>query len=402
MTGPNQIVIVGAGAAGLTAAEALRNRGYDGTLMLIGDEPHHPYDRPPLSKQILAGTWEPDRIALRSPDALAKLDADLLLGRSAVGLDMATRQVLLDGGDRLDFDGLVIATGVTPRSLPGADLAGIHLLRSLDDALSLRAHLLARPAVVVVGAGFLGAEVAAVARGMSLDVTLINPQPVPMYRQFGHRVGELIGHLHTDHGVTVRCGTGVRRFLSTAGRVIGVELTDGSTLDADLVVVSVGASPALNWLADSGLPQGNGIECDTHCQAAPGVYAAGDIASWHNNHFNTRMRLEHRMNATEQAMAVAGNLLGADRPFAPVPYFWTDQYDARIQAYGIFPADADITVLHGQPTSRNFVAGYAHQGKMVGVLGWNSPRELRKLRQLVADRTPWPPQASLSETALAG
>lgn len=402
MTEPNQIVIVGAGAAGLTTAEALRNRGYAATLTLIGDERHHPYDRPPLSKQILAGTWEPDRIALRSPDALAKLDADLLLGRSAVGLDMATRQILLDGGDRLDFDGLVIATGVTPRSLPGADLAGIHLLRSLDDALSLRAHLLARPTVVVVGAGFLGAEVAAVARGMSLDVTLIDPLPVPMYRQFGHRVGELIGHLHTDHGVTVRCGTGVRRFLSTAGRVIGVELTDGSTLDADLVVVSVGASPALNWLADSGLPQGNGIECDTHCQAAPGVYAAGDIASWHNNHFNTRMRLEHRMNATEQAMAVAGNLLGADRPFAPVPYFWTDQYDARIQAYGIFPADADITVLHGQPTSRNFVAGYAHQGKMVGVLGWNSPRELRKLRQLVADRTPWPPQASLSETALAG
>jgi NADPH-dependent 2,4-dienoyl-CoA reductase/sulfur reductase-like enzyme len=402
LTEPNQIVIVGAGAAGLTTAEALRNRGYAATLTLIGDERHHPYDRPPLSKQILAGTWEPDRIALRSPDALAKLDADLLLGRSAVGLDLATRQVLLDSGDRLDFDGLVIATGVTPRSLPGADLAGIHLLRSLDDALSLRAHLLARPAVVVVGAGFLGAEVAAVARGMSLDVTLIDPLPVPMYRQFGHRVGELIGHLHTDHGVTVRCGTGVRRFLSTAGRVIGVELTDGSTLDADLVVVSVGASPALNWLADSGLPQGNGIECDTHCQAAPGVYAAGDIASWHNNHFNTRMRLEHRMNATEQAMAVAGNLLGADRPFAPVPYFWTDQYDARIQAYGIFPADADITVLHGQPTSRNFVAGYAHQGKMVGVLGWNSPRELRKLRQLVADRTPWPPQASLSETALAG
>jgi NADPH-dependent 2,4-dienoyl-CoA reductase/sulfur reductase-like enzyme len=314
---------------------------------------------------------------------------------------MATRQVLLDGGDQLDFDGLVIATGVAPRSLPGADLAGIHLLRSLDDALSLRAHLLARPAVVVVGAGFLGAEVAAVARGMNLDVTLIDPLPVPMYRQFGQRIGELIGHLHTDHGVSVRCGTGVRRFLSTAGRVIGVELTDGSTLDADVVVVAVGASPALNWLADSGLPQSNGIECDTHCQAAPGIYAAGDIASWHNNHFDTRMRLEHRMNATEQAMTVAGNLLGADRPFAPVPYFWTDQYDARIQAYGIFPADADITVLHGQPTSRNFVAGYTHQGKMVGVLGWNSPRELRKLRQLVVDRTPWPPQPSLSETALA-
>jgi 3-phenylpropionate/trans-cinnamate dioxygenase ferredoxin reductase component len=402
VTRPNQIVIVGAGAAGLTTAEALRNRGYDGTLTLIGDEQHLPYDRPPLSKQILAGTWEPDRIALRGNDALAKLDADLLLGHPALGLDMATRQVLLAGGDRMDFDGLVIATGVTPRSLPGTDLAGIHLLRTLDDALSLRAHLRDRPAVVVVGAGFLGAEVAAVARGMSLDVTLIDPQPVPMYRQFGPRIGELVGQLHTDHGVSLRCRIGVHRFLGAAGRVTGVELTDGSTLDAELVVVAVGASPALDWLADSGLPQRDGIECDTHCQAAPGIYAAGDIASWHNNHFDTRMRLEHRMNATEQGMAVAGNLLGADRPFAPVPYFWTDQYDARIQAYGIFPADADITVLHGQTASRKFVAGYGQQGKMVGILGWNSPRELRKLRQLVVDRTPWPPQASLSETAVAG
>jgi 3-phenylpropionate/trans-cinnamate dioxygenase ferredoxin reductase subunit len=400
VTGPSQVVIVGAGAAGLTAAEALRDRGYGGTLTLIGDERHVPYDRPPLSKQILAGTWQPDRIALRGNDALAKLDADLLLGRSAVGLDMATRQVLLDGGDRIGFDSLVIATGVTPRSLPGADLAGVHLLRTLDDALSLRAHLLSRPAVAVVGAGFLGAEVAAVARGMSLEVTLINPPLVPMHRQFGHRIGELVGQLHTDHGVSLRCGAGVRRFLGAAGRVIGLELTDGSKLEADLVVVAVGASPSVDWLADSGLPQGNGIACDTHCQAAPGIYAAGDIASWHNDHFGARMRLEHRMNATEQAMAVASNLLGANRPFAPVPYFWTDQYDARIQAYGIFPADADITVLHGRLTDRKFVAGYGHQGKVVGVLGWNSPRALRQLRQLVVDRAPWPPKTSLSETAM--
>jgi 3-phenylpropionate/trans-cinnamate dioxygenase ferredoxin reductase component len=402
VTGPSRVVIAGAGAAGLTAAEALRNQGYDGRLTLIGDERHLPYDRPPLSKQILAGTWGPERIALRGDDALAKLDADLLLGRSAVGLDMATRQVLLDGGDRIGFDGLVIATGVTPRSLPGADLAGVHVLRTLDDALSLRAHLLGRPAVAVVGAGFLGTEVAAVARGMGLEVSLISPRPVPMHRQFGHRIGELVGRLHTDHGVSLRCGVGVRRFLGAAGRVVGLELTDGSTLDADLVVVAVGAGPSVDWLADSGLPRGNGITCDAYCRAAPGVYAAGDVASWHNDHFGTRMRLEHRLNATEQAMAVAGNLLGANRPYAPVPYFWTDQYDARIQAYGIFPADADITVLHGRPTDRSFVVGYGHQGKVVGVLGWNSPRALRRLRRLIVDRAPWPPKASLSEAALAG
>jgi NADPH-dependent 2,4-dienoyl-CoA reductase/sulfur reductase-like enzyme len=402
VTSPSRIVVVGAGAAGLTAAEALRNQGYDGTLTLIGDEQHLPYDRPPLSKQILVGTWEPERIVLRGDDALSKLDADLLLGHCAVGLDMTCRQVLLDGGDRIDFDGLVIATGVNPRSLPGADLTGIHLLRRLDDALSLRAHLLDGPTVAVVGAGFLGAEVAAVARGMGLGVTMIDPLPVPMYRQLGHRIGELVGQLHTDHGVSLHCSTGVRRFLGAAGRVIGVELTDGSTLNADLVVVAVGASPAVGWLTGSGLPQGNGIECDTHCRVAPGVYAAGDIACWHNDHFGTRMRLEHRMNATEQAMAVAANLLGADRAFVPIPYFWSDQYDVRIQAYGIFPEDAEITVLHGQPASRKFVVGYGHRGKMVGVLGWNSPRELRRLRRLVVDHTPWPPRRSLLEASVAG
>jgi 3-phenylpropionate/trans-cinnamate dioxygenase ferredoxin reductase component len=368
---------------------------------MVCAEPELPYDRPPLSKQILAGTWEPERTVLRDADALAKLDADLLFGRCAVGLDLADRHVLLDGGDRIGFDGLVIATGVNPRSLPGADLAGIHLLRRLDDALSLRARLLDGPAVAVVGAGFLGAEVAAVARGMGLDVTMIDPLPVPMYRQFGHRIGELIGRLHADHGVSVRCGTGVNRFLGAAGQVAGVELTDGSTVKADLVVVAVGASPAVDWLTGSGLTQGNGIECDTRCQAAPGVYAAGDIARWHNDHFDTRMRLEHRMNATEQAMAVAGNLLGADKAFVPIPYFWSDQYDARIQAYGIFPENADTTVLHGQLADRKFVVGYGHQGKTVGVLGWNNPRELRRLRQLVVDQAPWPPERSLLETSVA-
>ena len=401
MTSPRRIVVVGAGAAGLTTLEALRRLGFDGALALIGEEPHLPYDRPPLSKQILAGTWEPERIALRGADALAGLDADLLLGRRAAGLDMAARQVLLDDGERIGFDGLVIATGVNPRSLPGTDLAGIHLLRSLDDALSLRARLLDGPTVAVVGAGFLGAEVAAVARGMGLDVTMIDPLPTPMYRQFGHRVGELVGHLHADHGVSVRCGTGVNRFLGAAGHVVGVELTDGSTLKADLVVVAVGASPAVEWLAGSGLPQGNGIECDTRCRTAPGVYAAGDVARWHNGHFDTRMRLEHRMNATEQAMAVAGNLLGADKAFEPIPYFWSDQYDARIQAYGIFPENADVTVLHGELADRKFVVGYGRQGKTVGVLGWNSPRETRQLRQLVADHAPWPPQHSPLEATAA-
>ena len=384
-----RVVIVGASAAGLTAAEALRRRGYDGKLTLIGDEPHPPYDRPPLSKQILAGTWEPEEIVLRSSEALSELGADLLLGHTAIGLDTAARQVLLDGGGSVGYDALVIATGVTPRQLPGANLAGVHLLRTLDDALTLRAHLLARPKVAVIGAGFLGAEVAAVAREMGLEVTLVDPLPVPMHRQFGARIGALIAALHRDHGVSLRLGTGVSRFRQAAGRVAAVELTDGSVIDAGLVVVAVGAAPATGWLAGSGLSLADGVVCNSRCQASSRIYAAGDVASWYNPHFGARMRLEHRMNATEQGIAVAGSLLGDDLAFAPVPYFWTDQYDTKIQAYGIFPPDAEFQIISGDPGERRFTAAYGRGGTVTGVLGWNSPREVRRLRQLVADRAPW-------------
>jgi NADPH-dependent 2,4-dienoyl-CoA reductase/sulfur reductase-like enzyme len=385
-----RIVIVGASAAGLTAAEALRRRGYDGALTLVGDEPRLPYDRPPLSKQVLAGTWEPEKVLLREERALAGLDAELLLGQAAARLDVAGRRVLLADGDSIGYDAAVIATGVTPRRLPGDSLPGVHVLRTLDDALAMREQLLARPRVVVVGAGFLGAEVAAVARQIGLEVTLADPLPVPMHRQFGERVGALIAGMHHDHGVALRCGVEVSRFLAADGRVAGVELADESVLKADLVVVAVGAVPTIGWLAGSGLPLGNGIECDDRCQAGPGVYAAGDVASWPNPLFGVRMRLEHRMNATEQAIAVAGNLLSDNKPFAPVPYFWTDQYDTRIQAFGIFPPDADFQLLSGDPSERRFAAAYGHHGTVTGALGWNiAPRELRTLRWLVADHTPW-------------
>jgi 3-phenylpropionate/trans-cinnamate dioxygenase ferredoxin reductase component len=392
----SRVVIVGASAAGLTVAEALRRRGYDGKLTLIGDEPHAPYDRPPLSKQILAGTWEPDKVRLRSDAALDELGAGLVLGHAAVGLDAARRQVLVAGRAAVGYDALVIATGVSPRRLPGMDLAGVHLLRTLDDALTFRAALLDRPKLVVVGAGFLGAEVAAVAREMGLDVTLTGLLPVPMHNLFGPRLGGLIAEMHRDHGVSLRLGIGVSRLIEAAGRVAGVELADGSVIDADLVLVAVGSNPATGWLAGSDLCLSDGVVCDSRCQAAPGIYAAGDVASSYNPHFGARMRLEHRMNATEQGIAVAGNLLGDDLPVAPVPYFWTDQYDTKIQAYGIFPPDGEFQIVSGDPVDRRFAASYGRDGVVTGVLGWNAPREVRTLRQLVVDRAPWPASSTSS------
>ncbi|GAB3431083.1 NAD(P)/FAD-dependent oxidoreductase [Actinophytocola sediminis] len=392
------VVVVGASAAGLSTAEALRAKGYDGKLTLVGKEWHPPYDRPPLSKQVLSGTWEPDRVLLRDERAIGRLDVDLRLGHTAAGLDPAARELLVDD-DRLSFDALVIATGVRARRLPGDDLAGVHTVRTMDDAVSLRAALLGRPKVVVVGAGFLGSEIAAVAKGMGLDVTLVGAQSAPLRRPFGARIGELVGRTHRDHGVRLRMNTGVSGFVSVNGSVTGVELADGTVLDADVVVVAVGAVPATAWLADSGLSTGDGVECDAMCRAAPGIYAAGDVASWHNPLFGRRMRVEHRLNATEQGMAVAANLLGADRPFAPVPYFWSDQYDLRLGAYGIFPEHASMTVVHGEVADGRFAAAYVEHDTVVGVLGWNCPRELRALRQLVVDRAPLPHREELTVPA---
>lgn len=362
---PDHVVIVGASAAGLTAAETLRRQGHDGRITLVGEETRPPYDRPPLSKQILAGAWEPDRVTLRH----GELDLDLRLGTAATALDVVARTVTLRGGERLGYDGLIIATGVTPKRLPC--LPDAHVLRTLDDALALRAALRQAGHLLVAGAGFLGAEAAASARALGVEVTLVDPLPVPMARQFGERIGGLVAELHRDHGVDLRMNTGIARSAGGA-----VELTDGTVVEPDLVLVAVGATPATGWLSGSGLTVDDGVVCDPTCRAAPEVYAAGDVARWVNPRYGTSMRVEHRMNATEQAMAAAANLLGAAAPFAPVPYFWTDQYDTRIQAYGHLPPHAEVTVVRGDVPSRRFVAAYAVDGRVTGLLGWNMPRQL--------------------------
>ncbi|MGW2523544.1 NAD(P)/FAD-dependent oxidoreductase [Streptomyces sp. NPDC001617] len=383
---PAHVLVVGASASGLTTAEALRRKGYEGRITVLGDEPHAPYDRPPLSKQVLSGAWEPHRAALRTQEVLDGLDAGFVLGDQAVSLDTATRTVRTESGRELHADAIVIATGVRPRTLPGQEgLTGVHVLRTLDDSLALRGDLLGASRVVVVGEGVLGSEIAATARTLGLDVTLTGPLDAPMALQVGPLVSGALGELHTERGVRLRLGTGVEGFTSEAGRVTGVRLLTGEELPADVVVVAIGAVPATEWLADSGLELDNGVVCDSRCRAEEGIYAVGDVARWHHQHLGRLLRLENRTNATEQAMAVAADILGADQPYVPVPYFWTDQYDAKLQVHGFLPADAEVDVVEGELAARRFVARYRSEGRVTGVLGWNMPKQTRLRRQEIVD-----------------
>ncbi|MFG2366457.1 NAD(P)/FAD-dependent oxidoreductase [Streptomyces mirabilis] len=386
MTAPARVLVVGASAAGLATVEALRRKGYEGGITVLGAEPHAPYDRPPLSKQVLSGAWEPTRSALRTREVLSTLDAEFVLGDTAVALDTATRTVRAQSGRELRADAIVIATGVRPRVLPGQeDLTGVHVLRTLDDALALRKDLLDSARLVVVGEGVLGAEIAATARTLGLDVTMAGPLPAPLALQVGPLVSGLLAELHDERGVRLRLGTGVTGLAGEHGRVTGVLLGTGEVLPADTVVVAIGATPATEWLADSGLRLDNGVVCDSRCRAAEGVYAVGDVARWQHERLGRLVRLENRTNATEQATAVAGVILGEDRPYQPVPYFWTDQFDAKLQVHGVLPADAEVDVVEGDVTARRFVARYRSDGVVTGVLGWNMPKQARLRRQEIVD-----------------
>jgi NADPH-dependent 2,4-dienoyl-CoA reductase/sulfur reductase-like enzyme len=378
------VLVVGASAAGLTTAEALRRKGFTGPLTVVGAEEHLPYDRPPLSKQVLGGAWDASRAQLRPADTLSTLDASFVLGDPAVGLDVASRTAYTASGRVLTADSIVLATGLRPRTLPGQEgLAGVHVLRTLDDSVRLRAELLTCSRVVVVGDGVLGAEIAATARSMGCTVTMAGPQEAPLLYQFGPLPASMLASLHASRGVELRLGAAVTGLASAAGRVTGVCLATGEVLPADVVVVAFGAAPATEWLSGSGLLCDNGVVCDSRCRAAPGVYAAGDVARWHHETLDALLRLENRTNATEQGIAVAGNILGADKPYVPVPYFWTDQFDVKITVYGVLRPDADVTIVDGEPAAGRFVATYRHGGAVIGVLGWNMPKQARLRRQEV-------------------
>jgi NADPH-dependent 2,4-dienoyl-CoA reductase/sulfur reductase-like enzyme len=349
-----------------------------------------------LSKKVLSGEWEPGRVALRRDGGLDALDLDARLGVRAVELDLGGRTVRLTDGSAVAYDALVLATGAEVRRLPGQpDLEGLYMLRTLDDSLALRAALTdGAPRVVVVGAGFIGSEVAATARGLGCPVTVVEALPVPLERALGPEIGAACAALHRAHGVDLRLGVGVDGF-EGRDRVEGVRLTDGSVVAADVVVVGVGVTPATGWLEGSGLELRDGVVCDASLAAGPpGIYAAGDVCRWPNRLFGEEMRVEHWTNAAEQGAHAARTILGvaageAPSPYAPVPFFWSDQYGLKLQFLGRAGPDDDVRIVHGSKEEHGFVALYGRAGRLRGVFGMARPKLVMGYQRLLAQGVSW-------------
>lgn len=389
----NRILVVGASLAGLHAARALRDAGFGGTVDLVGAEPHRPYDRPPLSKGFLAGKLDRAQVALeRADEALA---ATWRLGTPAASLDAAGRVLTLADGTRLGFDGLVIATGARARRLPLNDLAGTHVVRTLDDADALREDLRWHPGTVaIIGAGLIGMELAACCRQMGREVVVIEAGAAPMERVLGHDMGEAIAAMHRRHGVDLRTGIAVIGHEKDAtGRVCTLALSNGSTIDVAVVAVAIGATPDVDWLHCSGLTLDDGVVCDASCLAAPGIVAAGDIARWPNRRWGDFRRVEHWDNAVRQGRHAALRLLAPGdaphAPFEPTPWFWSDQYDRKIQLHGsVAPGDA-VRVVEGSADDARLLALYHRGNELRGVLSINMARSVGKWRALLEARVPF-------------
>lgn len=382
-----EVVVVGASLAGVSAIEALRERGYDGAITLVGAEPDLPYDRPPLSKEVLRDDTHSLNLELHERDWYEEQRVTLSLGVAASGLNTEDRQVLLVDGRRVGYDGLVIATGSIARSFqPVGDAAPPMILRTRADAQRIDEQLRVGQRLVVIGAGFIGLEVAAGARTRGLDVTVIDVADQPLTRVFGAEVGSWFRRLHERHGVELRCGTSLTAINADGDRSV-VEL-GGTSVVADHVVAGVGAVPATGWLVGSGIEIGNGVECAADLgTGVPGVVAAGDIVSWPNELFGERMRIEHWTNAVEQGRHAAGTLLGETAPFTSVPYFWTDQYTAKARFVGRASATDDVHIERADDDT--LIALYGREGVLRGAICVGAARSLARHRKAIAERRPW-------------
>lgn len=389
----NRVVIVGASLAAVSAIEGLRDRDYQGEIHVIGAEEVLPYTRPPLSKDALtAGRLSPQVLALREPSWYDDRGVQLHLGRKVTSLDSTARSVLDDRGMSYTYDGLIIATGSAARALPSSMVApeareDVLTLRSLEDARRIGERIGQGRRLIVVGGGFIGMEVAATAAKLGVTVTVVDVAPMPMSRVFGPAIGKWFNAMHRRHGVDVRCSTSVER-IEKFGSDVVVILAGGERLVTDTVLVGIGGVPMVDWLAGSGVAAGNGVECTPDLgTSVPDVVAAGDVASWHNGTFGEVMRVEHWTNAVEQGRHAAGRLLGDTSNFTSVPYFWTDQFDAKLRFCGRASADDDIFIE--SQNDKSLVALFGRAGILRGVVCINAPRKLAHYRTAIGDSEIW-------------
>jgi 3-phenylpropionate/trans-cinnamate dioxygenase ferredoxin reductase subunit len=396
------VIVVGASLAGWRAVETLRAEGFFGAITLVGQELHLPYDRPPLSKQILAGTWPPEKAVLADRKRSSELRVHEVLGHRAVRLDVEARRVEIDDGTMLAGDAIVLTTGATPRQLPGTEglrhSDGLFTLRTLDDSIALRAALAAVEScrVIVIGAGFIGAEVASTCAGLGCRVTVLEAMEIPLSNVLGPLIGRYCGALHAAHGVDLRTGVGVAGIRRVEGSSNGleVELESGDILEADVVVVGIGVAPAVSWLEGSGLTLENGLVCDDRLFAADGIVAAGDMARWVWRHDGAEesIRIEHWQIAAEAGVAAARSVLAGRSdavPFSPVPYFWSDQFGIRFQVLGNPGGKDDVEIVDGSFEEGKFVALFGRAGRLRAAMAIGRPRRLMGYRPLLESGSSW-------------
>jgi 3-phenylpropionate/trans-cinnamate dioxygenase ferredoxin reductase subunit len=387
MTSDRTFVIVGASLTGAKAAETLRAEGFDERVVLIGAEDERPYERPPLSKDYLRGEAERETVYVHPEGFYSDHDIELRLGRTAVSVDVAGSEVALDDGERLRYDRLLLATGAEPRrlSIPGGDLDGVLYLRSVADCDALRGRLDRGGTVVVIGAGWIGAEVAASARQRGLDVAVIEPLTVPLERVLGTEVGAVYRDIHVDHGVHMLLGTGVEAFEGGTA-VERVRTSDGRELECDFVVVGVGVQPRIGLAAQAGLAVDNGILVDEHLQtSAPGVFAAGDVANAHHPFYGERIRVEHWANALHQGPIAAHAMLGEPDVYDRLPYFFSDQYDVGME-YAGFARRWDRMIFRGDPATREFIAFWLTGDRVVAGMNVNVWDVIDPIQRLIGER----------------
>lgn len=395
---PDRVVIAGAGHAAGQTIVSLRQGGFDGPITLVGEEPYLPYQRPPLSKKFLAGEVDVDRLLIRHAKFYADHAVDVVLGTRVTAIDTGARHADLADGSQLGYDHLVLATGSRVRRvpIPGSELAGVHYLRTIEDVDRIRDHVQAGRHAIIVGAGYIGLETAAVLRQLDLQVTVVELAPDVLARIEAPPVAAFYTRVHRDAGVDIRCGTAVAR-IHGESRVTGVTLTSGDELSADLVIIGVGILPAAELAEAAGLPCDNGIVVDECCRTAdPRVLAVGDCTNHPNPLLGRRLRLESVHNAQEQAKTAAGTILGKPEPYAQIPWFWSDQYDLKLQIVG-FSGRGEQAVVRGDPESRSFAVFFLAGGRLTACYAINSPREFMASKKLVAAGAR-PDPAALADT----